>query len=107
MFYIAAERGAQQFIEMIFSTSAGQVVFNSYKDRTPLPEDVARANGHEELAQYLQDVNTRYMDCLLSCEREPVTNKMNKAQTNNNSLCDLEFPLVVWSNGFMYLVACQ
>ena len=46
---------------MIFSTSAGQVVFNSYKDRTPLPEDVARANGHEDLAQYLQDVNIRYM----------------------------------------------
>ena len=45
---------------MVFSTSAGQVVFNSYKDRTPLPEDVARANGHEELAQYLQDVHTRY-----------------------------------------------
>lgn len=60
MVYTAAETDAQEFIEMIFSTSAGQVVFNSYKDRTPLPEDVARANGHEELAQYLQDVNTRY-----------------------------------------------
>ena len=30
------------------------------KDRTPLPEDVAQANGHEGLAQYFQDVNTRY-----------------------------------------------
>ena len=44
---------------MVFSTSAGQIVFNSYKDRTPLPEDVAQANGHEELAQYLTDINTR------------------------------------------------
>ena len=44
---------------MVFSTSAGQIVFNSYKDRTPLPEDVAQANGHEELAQYLEDINTR------------------------------------------------
>ena len=60
MVYTAAETDAQEFIEMVFSTSAGQVVFNSYKDRTPLPEDVARANGHEELAQYLQHVNTRY-----------------------------------------------
>lgn len=60
MVYTAAETDAQEFIEMVFSTSAGQVVFNSYKDRTPLPEDVARANGHEELAQFLQDVNTRY-----------------------------------------------
>ena len=107
MFYIAAERGAQQFIEIIFSSSAGQVVFKSYKDRTPLPEDVARANGHEDLAQYLQDVNTRYMDSLLCCEREPVTNKMNKPQTKNNSLCGLGFPLEVWSNVFMYSVANQ
>lgn len=60
MVYTAAETDAQDFIEMVFSTSAGQIVFNSYKDRTPLPEDVARANGHKELAQYLQDVNTRY-----------------------------------------------
>ena len=44
---------------MIFSTSAGRLVFNAYKDRPQLPEDVARANGHDDLAQYLQDVNTR------------------------------------------------
>lgn len=57
--YTAAETNAQQFIKMIFSTSAGKIVFNSYKDQTPLPEDVARANGHDDLAQYLQDVNNR------------------------------------------------
>ena len=60
MVYTAAETGAHRFIEMVFSTSAGQVVFSSYKDRNPLPEDVARANGHEELAQYLHKVHTRY-----------------------------------------------
>ena len=59
MVYKAAQTNAQEFLEMVFSTSAGQVVFNSYKDRTPLPEDIARANGHDELAQYLQDVHTR------------------------------------------------
>ena len=58
--HTAAETGAQRFIEMVFSTSAGQVVFCSYKDRNPLPEDVACAIGHGELAQYLQDVHTRY-----------------------------------------------
>ncbi|XP_078354175.1 uncharacterized protein LOC144638793 isoform X1 [Oculina patagonica] len=57
--YTAAQTDAQQFIQMIFSTSAGKIIFNTYKDRTPLPEDVARANGHDDLAQYLQDVNTR------------------------------------------------
>ena len=44
---------------MIFSTSAGKIVFDSYKDRTPLPEDVARANGHDKLTKFLQDVNKR------------------------------------------------
>ena len=47
---------------MIFSTSAGRLVFNAYKDRPQLPEDVARANGHHNLAQYLQDVNARLVD---------------------------------------------
>ena len=57
--YTAAQVGAQQFLEVIFSTSAGKIVFNSYKDRTPLPEDVARANDHDELVEFLQDVNKR------------------------------------------------
>ena len=57
--YTAAQTGAKQFIEMIFSTSAQQIVFNSYKERATLPEDVARANGHFNLAQYLQDINKR------------------------------------------------
>ena len=60
MVYTAAQTDARPFIKMVFSTTAGRVVFNYYKDRTPLPEDVARANGHEELAQYLQDVHNRY-----------------------------------------------
>ena len=57
--YTAAQVCAQQFLEVIFSTSAGKIVFNSYKDRTPLPEDVARANGHDELAEFLQDIYKR------------------------------------------------
>ena len=57
--YTAAHEDAQLFLEMIFSTSAGKIVFDSYKDQTPLPEDIARANGHDELAKFLQDVNKR------------------------------------------------
>ena len=60
--YTAAQTNAQQFIQMIFSTSAGKLVFNAYKNRPQLPEDVARANGHDNLAQYLQDVNARLVD---------------------------------------------
>ena len=55
--YKAAQVGGHEFIQMIFSTSAGKVVFNSYKNSATLPEDVARANGHTILADYLQDVN--------------------------------------------------
>ncbi|XP_068708459.1 uncharacterized protein [Montipora foliosa] len=58
--YTAAQTGAWQFIELIFSTSAGKIVFDSYKDRTPLPEEVARAYGYDDLANYLQDLTTRF-----------------------------------------------
>ncbi len=57
--YKAAQVGGHEFVQMIFSTSAGSVVFSSYKNSATLPEDVARANGHTILADYLQDVNNR------------------------------------------------
>ena len=63
--YTAAQEGAQQFLEVIFSTSAGKIVFNSYKDWTPLPEDVARANGHDKLVEFLQDVNKRWFKIIM------------------------------------------
>lgn len=68
--YAAAQTNAKQFIEMIFSTSAGRIVFDSYKDRTQLPEDVARANGHNECAQYLQDL-TKRLSKETECEDQP------------------------------------
>ncbi|XP_068685942.1 uncharacterized protein [Montipora foliosa] len=58
--YTAALTGEKHLIEIIFSTSAGQIVFDSYKGRAQLPEDVARANGHDDLANYLQDLTTRF-----------------------------------------------
>ncbi|PFX16837.1 hypothetical protein AWC38_SpisGene18876 [Stylophora pistillata] len=60
--YTAARKGAQQFIEMIFSTSAGRLVFSAYKDSGPLPEVVARDHGHNETACYLEDVAKRYSE---------------------------------------------
>jgi len=59
LIYAAAESGAQQFIEMIFNSSAGRVVFNNYKDRPLLPEAVAKRNGKEETAYYLKDITKR------------------------------------------------
>ena len=58
--YTAAETGAQQFIELIFNSSAARVVFNAYRDTSPLPEDVARDYGYEDTAQYLESITKRY-----------------------------------------------
>ena len=43
--YRAAQINSHEYLEVIFSTSAGTIVFNHYKNNTTLPEDVARASG--------------------------------------------------------------
>ena len=58
--YTAAETNTRQFIELVFNSSAGKVVFNAYRYTSPLPEDVARAFGHEDTAQYLESISKRY-----------------------------------------------
>ena len=65
LIHTAAREGAQQFIEMIFSTSAGRLVFDAYKDSQPLPEVVARDHGHNKTACYLEGVTKRYIICRL------------------------------------------
>jgi len=57
--YVAAEVGAQQFLEIIFTSSAGRVVFNAYKENLTLPEVIARDHGNVETANYLEDVTKR------------------------------------------------
>ena len=58
--YAAAENGAQQFIEMIFTSSFGRVVFDAYKDRPSLPEVIAKKHGNKETANYLEEITKRY-----------------------------------------------
>lgn len=57
--YVAAEIGAQQFIDIIFTSSARRVIYNDYKDNLTLPETIARDHGNEETANYLADVTKR------------------------------------------------
>ncbi|PFX13552.1 OTU domain-containing protein, partial [Stylophora pistillata] len=57
--YTAAETDARQFIALVFNSSAGRVVFNAYRSTTPLPENVARAFGHEDTAHYLESISER------------------------------------------------
>ena len=59
--FTAAREGAQQFIEIIFSSSAGRLVFDAYKKSQPLPEVVAKDHGHNKTACYLEGVTKRYM----------------------------------------------
>ena len=57
--YKAAEINGREFLEMVFNTSAGRVVFNYYRKSSILPGDVAKANGHTILGDFLEDVNGR------------------------------------------------
>ena len=62
MLYTAARTGVAQFAQMVFSTSAGRVVFETYKKTPPLPEDIAEANGHNDLAAYFHGITERYLN---------------------------------------------
>ena len=59
--YEAAKAGAQQFIQMIFTSSARRVVFDAYKDKPVLPEIIAKNHGNEEISNYLENVTKRYI----------------------------------------------
>lgn len=57
--YKAAEINGREFLEMVFNTLAGRVILNYYRKSSTLPRDVARANGHTILRDFLEDVNER------------------------------------------------
>ena len=57
--YKAAEINGCEFLEMVFNTSAGRVILNYYRKSSTLPGDVARANEHTILGDFLEDVNER------------------------------------------------
>ena len=64
LFYViastAAKLNAMDFFRIIFSTQVGHSVFKSRKDtQTPL-EEIARENGHEELARLLEQKHSMY-----------------------------------------------
>ena len=59
LIYTAARCGAREFIEIILNSSAGGVVFNSYKDNATLPESVARNFGNDKIANYIEEMTKR------------------------------------------------
>lgn len=46
----------------MFGTSAGRAAFEAYKNKSPLPENVADENGHEKIAAYLRSITERYLN---------------------------------------------
>ena len=50
---------------MVFGTSAGLAAFEAYKNKSPLPENIAHENGHEKIAAYLRNITERYLDSKL------------------------------------------
>ena len=59
MVYLAAQADAQQFVEVIFNSPVGKLLLDSYQDKSTQPQDIARENGHYELAQYLDTIQQR------------------------------------------------
>ena len=57
----AAKINAMEFFTIIFSTSVGRNVFKSFKNEELLLEELARENGHEELAMFLEQ---RHLMCV-------------------------------------------
>lgn len=60
--FTAASVGAEQFIRIIFGTSNGRVIYETYKSESPLPEEIASAYGHDSLAAYLISQTKRYVN---------------------------------------------
>lgn len=57
----AARINAMEFFTIIFSTSVGRSVFKSFKDEEVSLEDLARENGHKELACFLEERHLMYV----------------------------------------------
>lgn len=57
----AAKINAIDFFRIVFSTNVGHSVFKCFKDEQPLLEDIARENGHDELANLLEEKHLMYV----------------------------------------------
>ena len=64
--FTAARVGAEHFIRIIFGTSNGRVVYETYKTESLFPEDIAAANGHDSVAAYLISQCKRYVNYFIT-----------------------------------------
>ena len=86
--YTAARIGVGEFIRMVFSTSAGRIVFEAYKNKSPLPENIADANGHDEIAASLRAITKRYLSLFRQvCEFESKVENRYKVSWVSTNIC--------------------
>ena len=62
LLFTAARIGEEKFIRLVFGTSAGRAAFEVYKNKSPLPENIADENGHKKIAAYLRSITERYLN---------------------------------------------
>ena len=65
LLFTAARIGEEKFIRLVFGTSAGRAAFEAYKNKSPLPENIADENGHKKIAAYLRSITERYLNSKL------------------------------------------
>lgn len=65
LLFTAARIGEEKFTRLVFGTSAGRAAFEAYKNKPPLPENIADENGHEKIAAYLRSITERYLNSKL------------------------------------------
>ena len=65
LLFTAARIGEEKFIRLVFGTSAGRAGFEAYKNKSPLPENIADENGHKKIAAYLRSITERYLNSKL------------------------------------------
>lgn len=57
--YAGAQAGASELIEIIFNLPMAKIIFETYKNESCLPEDIAEENGHKEIAHFLRGITKR------------------------------------------------
>lgn len=61
--YLAAQIEDEQFIEELLSSSAGRIIFETYKSQ--LPEDTTDGSGQGDEKCHLHEITKRYMKVLV------------------------------------------
>ena len=73
----------------MFGTSAGRAAFDAYKNKSPLPENVADENGHEKDCSILAEYHRKVPNVLSVII-------LNEKKKNGMLECSIELCIVLW-----------